>query len=270
MNREPPATALRLAEHGIPVFPCRADKKPTTNRGFRDATTDLLAMRELWRRHSGPLIGVPTGPASRFDVLDIDPRHGGDQWLLEHQDKLPLTRVHRTRSGGEHWIFQHTPGVRNRQGKFNSGPIPGVDCRGEGGYIIWWPGFGGSIVNPAKAAPWPTWFLEELLPKPQTQTEQPHYTWAAVPGRNDPCRIIERQLAKVAAAPAGQRHERLRNAALFIGGVMAGSNLSIGNIEKLLLCAVLSAGGRDVDEKNAHATITWGLTQGAAKPLHIG
>jgi hypothetical protein len=57
-------------------------------------------------------------------------------WWFSHRDRLPLTRVHRTRSGGLHLIFRHVPDVRCSAGRI----APGIDVRGDGGYIIWWPG----------------------------------------------------------------------------------------------------------------------------------
>jgi hypothetical protein len=101
MSAETIAAARAVAgELGLPVFPCRADKRPACVHGFRDATRDPAAIRELWRRHPGPLIGVPTGAASGIDVLDVDPRHGGHMWLDWNANRLPPTRTHRTRSGG--------------------------------------------------------------------------------------------------------------------------------------------------------------------------
>ena len=92
--------AVVLAQQGLPCFPCRDDKRPATPRGFKNATRNEDELRELWRRHPGPLVGMPTGEISGLDVLDIDPRHGGEHWFAEHKDGLLPTHVHRTRSGG--------------------------------------------------------------------------------------------------------------------------------------------------------------------------
>jgi hypothetical protein len=69
------ASALVLASHGLPCFPCHADKRPVTPHGFKDATRDGEKLCALWAQHPGPLVGVPTGEISGIDVLDIDPRH---------------------------------------------------------------------------------------------------------------------------------------------------------------------------------------------------
>jgi Bifunctional DNA primase/polymerase, N-terminal len=64
--------ALKLAAQGIPVFPCKETKAPATFKGFHAATRAPAEVQRLWKRFPGPLIGVPTGEASGFDVLDID------------------------------------------------------------------------------------------------------------------------------------------------------------------------------------------------------
>ena len=112
---KPPPYALRLAVRGIPVFPCNAKKRPCTRHGFKDATVDTAELIALWRERPGPLIGFPTGPASGLDLLDIDPRHGGDVWLAHHLGHLGETLTVRTRSGGTHLFFKHWPGMRNSQ-----------------------------------------------------------------------------------------------------------------------------------------------------------
>jgi Bifunctional DNA primase/polymerase, N-terminal len=86
--------ALTLIDQGLPCFPCRADKRPATPRGFKDATRARKVVLEMWRRYPGPLIGIPTGEISGLDILDIDPNHGGDRWFAQHEHRLRSTRRH--------------------------------------------------------------------------------------------------------------------------------------------------------------------------------
>jgi Bifunctional DNA primase/polymerase, N-terminal len=147
-----------LMDEGLPCFPCHADKTPATPGGYKKATTDRKAVAELWRRYPAPLIGVPTGENSGLDVLDIDPRHGGDRWFSQHKARLPITRVHQTRSGGFHLFFRHESGVRCSTGRIAAG----VDVRAEGGYVIWWPGVGLPVTSDMPVAPWPNWLRHQL------------------------------------------------------------------------------------------------------------
>jgi Bifunctional DNA primase/polymerase, N-terminal len=140
MKNAPLSYALAL---GLPGFPCRdtpknkaTDKTPLTKNGFHDASADPHKIREMFSRRC--LIGVATGTLSGFDVLDVDPRNGGREWYEANKHKLPATRIHRTRSGGIHLLFKHLAGLRNSAGKV----APGIDVRGDGGYVIWWPAHG--------------------------------------------------------------------------------------------------------------------------------
>src|SRR4051794_40375679 len=105
--------ALALAADGIAVFPCGANKKPVTEHGFYDASTDPAAIRTMFEKPGARLIGVPAGNLSGFDALDIDPRHGGETWERENAALLPDTRCHQTESGGRHYLLQHDPRMRN-------------------------------------------------------------------------------------------------------------------------------------------------------------
>jgi hypothetical protein len=149
--------ALALAAQRLPCFPCRADKCPATPHGFKDATCDHQVLRELWRRYSGPLVGVPAGEVSGLDVLDIDTRQGGSAWFAKHRDRLPATRVHRTRSGGLHLLFRHQ-GMRCSAGRIAAG----VDVRASGGYAIWWPAVGCPVLWEVPPAKWPEWLRPQL------------------------------------------------------------------------------------------------------------
>ena len=74
--------ALRLAEEGFLVFPCKGDKTPACKQGFHDATTDPDKIQRLFARTDAELIGLPTSKASGLLVIDIDKKNGknGFEW----------------------------------------------------------------------------------------------------------------------------------------------------------------------------------------------
>ena len=144
--------AEALADSCVPCFACGSDKAPLTRRGHLDATINHTPA--AWA--GAALIGVPTGAESGWDVLDIDPRQGGDIWLAANADRLPVTRVQRTRSGGRHYYFRARPGMRCSTGRV----APGVDIRGEGGFVIAWEASGFPVEQPGALADWPDWLAD--------------------------------------------------------------------------------------------------------------
>lgn len=193
--------ALRLAANGLPVFPCLSNKRPACPHGFKDATADPDAIRRLWQRHPGPLIGVPTGEASGIFVVDIDSaKHPeADEWLERHH--LPRTRRHRTQSGGLHLLFKHRAGLRNSESRL----APGVDTRGEGGFIIWWPlalGLGADHTI-APLAEVPEWLVEALNPPSPKVIPFPS---RPIPGGAPAMARVQGVIATVATAREGQRN----------------------------------------------------------------
>jgi hypothetical protein len=153
--------ALGLTQQGYAVFPCRHDKKPACTHGFQDASADPEIVRKLWLQFSSDLVGVRTGAASLISVVDIDAKHQeARDWYADRRDFLLPTRAHRTRSGGLHLIFGHDDGLRCSAGRIASG----VDVRGEGGYVIWWPAAGLAVLSDAPIAPWPDWITAKLSP----------------------------------------------------------------------------------------------------------
>jgi hypothetical protein len=171
--------ALELvAEQGIPSFPCQvcynarrglkcekhcACKAPFPgSASFKDATADPEGLRRLWQRYPGWLVGVPTGSVSGFDVLDLDfARHQeAVDWWRANKSGIPITLIHRTRSGGIHCLFRHDDGTRSVNGWFEAG----VDVKANGGYIIWWPAHGCEIACNALISDWPRWLIRVLRP----------------------------------------------------------------------------------------------------------
>jgi hypothetical protein len=151
--------ALALAARGIAVFPCAPNKAPLTAHGFHDASADPDQIRNAWPRFGNVLIGVPTG--IKFVALDLDLQHrAAREWYSENRDRLPVTRTHRTRSGGAHLLFQPHEGMGCSAGKI----ARHVDTKGLGGYIIFWPAEGLEVLHPRTFAIVPDWIVEALRP----------------------------------------------------------------------------------------------------------
>src|SRR5215467_6600120 len=145
--------ALSYAEQGIPVFPVwgiwagrcgcgeaecsNAGKHPVGHlvpAGLKDATTDPATIGRWWKDYAAANVATPT---SWCVVLDVDPRHGGDESLraLEREHgPLPETAIVITGSGGRHYYFARPTGIEIRNSAGRVGP--GLDVRGQGGYVL--------------------------------------------------------------------------------------------------------------------------------------
>jgi hypothetical protein len=129
--------ALLYAAMGFCVFPCEPrGKEPRTRHGCKDATRDPDQIRKWWTRWPDANVAVATGANSGVLVLDIDPRHGGDDSFTTLEasfGKLPETPTVLTGGGGLH-IYLRCPSVEipNSAGRVG----PGIDVRRGGGNVI--------------------------------------------------------------------------------------------------------------------------------------
>jgi len=130
--------ALAYARRGIPVFPCEPGaKRPLTRNGHWDATTDPRVIERWWKQWPSANVGVPTGMKSGVVVLDVDLDDSGLESLAKLERAgapAPKTARARTGRGGIHIFFRHPtePEIRNSAGLLG----PGLDVRGEGGYVV--------------------------------------------------------------------------------------------------------------------------------------
>ena len=117
--------------------------------------------------------------------MDIDPRHDGNESLdalIAEYGELPMTVEAETGGGGRHPIFRHPGGeIHNR-----TNIRPGIDVRGDGGYIV---------------AP------------PSTHISGQHYTWkfGHAPSDVDPAPL--RIMARTGAALYWRRSSTKRSCA---------------------------------------------------------
>ncbi|MHB1063611.1 MAG: bifunctional DNA primase/polymerase [Georgenia sp.] len=141
VNRARPISnsARELAAAGVPVFPCvPGGKRPLTEHGFHDATTDPNQVQAWWRKHSTANIGVPTGAPSGVVVVDVDvhgPVNGFPAFESAHRAGLVSgwQFLVTTPSGGMHAYYPATPGKAQRSWQ---AARAGIDFRGDGGYIL--------------------------------------------------------------------------------------------------------------------------------------
>lgn len=128
--------ALAYVNRGWAVFPCR-NKIPLTAHGYKDATKDVEDVKRMFLEHKNANVAIATGKISGIFVLDIDVKNdaGGTQSLSELErefGELPHTVEALTWSGGKHIFFRYpSSGIGCK-----TGVRPGIDVRGDGGYVI--------------------------------------------------------------------------------------------------------------------------------------
>lgn len=152
MNSDVLMAALGYAQRGWPVLPLhgiqggactcgnakcdKPGKHPCikSGRGHCAATTDPGQIRAWWEKWPNANVGIRTGASSRLVILDVDPRHGGDESLaaLVNGSGPPISARVRTGGGGQHFFYAH-PG---NQVCNAVGIRPGLDIRGDGGLVV--------------------------------------------------------------------------------------------------------------------------------------
>jgi len=213
-------TALVYAERfNLPVFPCRPRKKtPLTQHGCKDATGDAGVIQTWWEQWPEANIGITTGARSGIVVLDVDPQHDGDQSLavlVAKCGELPTTPTVLTGGGGRHIYFRalEDAEIRNSAGALG----PGLDVRGEGGYVIappsvhasgqsyrWEPG---SRIDELELALLPSWVTDLLVSPPIRPAADQPGPWPTGTTGEPVSRLDLTQLA--AGVSEGQRDDRL-------------------------------------------------------------
>jgi len=259
MNPVLQSAALDHAAHGWPVFPCNPEtKRPLTAHGFKDASTDPKVIEAWWSKWPAAMIGVPTGEAIGAWVLDVD-----DPAAFEASCDIVLPATRRSTTGKGYHLFYRWDAdapIINAQRTAKSWGIPGLpgaDVRGQGGYVIVPP----SLHPSGKPYTWacdedPSDAPDELVDlirnrrpadapvaeRPAVSEEKPrsalrtalqdtdsHYGMAA----------LKRECELIAVAGAGAQEGTLNAAALKIGALVGGGELSLRTASSELIAAGL-------------------------------
>jgi hypothetical protein len=289
--------ALTAAARGWPVFPLAPGAK-VPKAGFTDwerhATTNPDRIGAMWA-HRPWNVGLACGPAGLV-VVDLDvPKPASPpppaEWsglscgaevfaalAARHNQPWPDTYTVATPSGGLHLYFTRPtdrPGLALRNTHGNTGRGLGwlIDTRAAGGYVA----AAGSIINrrryqvtnPTTPAVLPGWLATLLTPAPTPDRRSaPVPVTLADTGRATRYlrAALDRETRRVLTARPGARNHNLYIAAIALGQLVAGGNLTEPEVrERLEHCAV-SVG---LTPTEAARTITSGLRTGANRPRTV-
>lgn len=297
---------------GFSVFPLRhqserendGSKRPQFGWAkFQQQRCSADEARQWDAAYAGHNAGVVTGAISGIVVLDVDSDEG--QAYAETHG-LPRTPCVVT-GKGRHYYFRH-PGMplgnwaRKRGGMQ---PLPGLDFRGDGGYVL-----GAGCVHPTGAvyawdvppddcayADMPQWLLDYCLKQDgaaqqtnaadtdgaqdaQKGTTTGQTQIGAYQGMASATDAYARAYVQSAVdaevrllesmAPDSGRNSQLNTAAFNLGQLVGQGGLTQGEVERLLFAAcVTNMLVRDDGDASVNNTLRSGLTAGMAKPRSI-
>ena len=171
----------------IPVQP-RGKRPLVPWLEFQQRSPSTQEAREWWTRWPDANVAVVTGAFSGVVVLDVDVEHGGRESLAHFEREhgaLSDTVEGVTGSGGRHVYFAHPGGVVHNR----VGIDPGIDLRGDGGYVVappsihpsggsyrWLPGHEPGAVELAVLPAW----LRRRLGLPGQRSGHPLTYWRAL------------------------------------------------------------------------------------------
>jgi hypothetical protein len=243
---------LALIERGMLIFPVSAvDSKPLVRwrYGATPASNDPSQVRVWQHQRPDCRWGIATGD-SGVVVIDLDTKNGVDgisefAGLVAKFGSLPPTMRVRTKSGGLHLYFRHPGGkIKTTAGQLG----PGIDVRGDGGYVVAPGSTGYSIVSNLPPAPMPEWLVALCRPVARIAASLPVVVQA--PSRRWQI-AIERECADIAAM-----HEGGRNRRLYDGAVTLSRFLLEGLDQAILRAALTNAAMRcGLPDHEAQATI---------------
>jgi hypothetical protein len=287
--RSPLETALVYADAGWAVLPlagvngdrctcgraCASPAKhPLTRHGVCDARVEPAQIRRWWLRWPSANVGVATGARSGLTVVDVDVKGGGRASLATLHAAglvLPPTLKAFTGGGGFHLFYRQPENlaVQNCVGRLPNvaGPVPGVDLRGDGGYVVAPPsvhvsGFSyrWSTRQPSDMAMLPRWMWPRPPPPPSAEVRlRPCPTGASPYG----LAALQREIEAVRRLVVGERNHGLNRTAFSLGRLVAGGELAGDEVHRELLAAALAVGLTDGE---ARATIRSGMGAGARSP----
>lgn len=131
--------AIGYWARGWSVVPIRPrDKRPLMPwKEFQRRRADKTEICSWFERCPDANIGVVTGQVSNLVVIDIDPRHGGEDSLHSLEERhgpLPRTLTVKTGGRGRHLYFTAPADPVSLRSRVAL--VDGIDIRAEGGMVV--------------------------------------------------------------------------------------------------------------------------------------
>ena len=291
--------ALDLAQHGFYIFPCQSkhgcvgDKTPLVSSWRKASTRDQKKISQWWGVNPHALIAIDCAK-SEIVVIDAD-RHNAEVDGVAHLQEIlgsDLTSVGcpivETAGNGLHLYFAQADQNRFRNAR---GTLPpGIDVRGDGGYVIapgstrasgacWAQKISTPDLLEAKATstlPQMPEKLSELIRKCITSIIQPAEAGLnkkhnqPISSRTDPFAYalvaLKEETNRLSTAARGIRNTTLNNVAFRLGGFVARDWLSRNEVESALKLACLVNGLSTESPGEVQRTLSSGLLAGMKHP----
>lgn len=282
--------ALAWADAGFGILPVArtpdGKKKPLIRDWYNRGTAHVPTIEKWWEQWPYAWIGLLTGYRTGIIGLDVDPRNGGDETLATLPE-LPVTRTHRTVSGGQHFLFRYS-------GLLHSCVLgPGLDLKADRGFVVVPPSPGYVKINDVQPVELPRWILDcvsaaqgwefgNALGGVGTQTNNAHPLEGSkttvvqtaqgeqIVAVDNPKSWVESLLpfcvSDVRTAEYGKRNSTLNKKAYKLGGYVAGGYLDEETVRHKLTEAALRAG---LSRDEIEATLNSGLTSGKSRPIRL-
>lgn len=241
----------------FPVTISQDGRKIPLISNWSEKATDDRSQLEMWRELFKDRLhhwGIPTGQSTGLLALDVDVKgDNGFETIKTNNLPVPNTTLYQsTPSGGAHYLFKYPLDGRHYGNRVKF--LPGLDVRGEGGYIVYY----GDVKGAGIAEP-PQWLVDNSVKQPvQVQGE---------PFRIDPSiaeGIIVKSLETIREAPQGEANNTLNLESFKLGQLVASASIKREFAEQVLLSA---ARDRGKGTSEARATIKSGLDAGIQQPL---
>lgn len=239
------------------------------------AGTNLFKdLEAMWQEQPDSLVGIRTGKASNIFVLDFDVHDNGKDGIatlteMTQIDNLLLPTTTVLTSGGGIHLYYRYPHTQKVQNDNRGGVGPGVDVKGDGGFVIappsqkrdrvsykWYPGCSPQRVTPVAASP----ALLALLPQPK---QADHYVYTTQSFEVDLSTMVsydfQRALDQLEFAPNGSRNSYLYTAACRGGEAIAAGAMHWDKV-RVLLAQYGSAAG--LTRSEIRGTVRGGLARG--------